>query len=273
MKPACGNMVLFFMRTEDYEASDSYYALGTLRTSYPHAGVFNEYTATNRSLSLAFSLEQDINGGIPIDTLYSYFWSRYIARIFAKSSRRVSMKGYLPVGEWLNLQMNQTIRVGDYYYKIEDISYNMTTGEANLNLFTYTPVTITKPDSGNGEVGFPANYVQPVEENIIFPNPVLNDLNNVQEVNGTKYVNLGQIPKNVSQMQYVVQGMTNVIANQYPKHLHMEKAVTSIPVSANAYTIVVEYDSLADYNNGNISGSTTAGQFTTDLGTWVKLAV
>ena len=168
MKPACHNLVLFFMDSDDYEASDSYYALGSLRTSYPHAGVFNEYPAQGRSKSLAFSLEQDINGSIPTETLYQQFWASYIARIFASSSRRVTMKGYIPVGEWLQLDMAQTIRVNDYYYKIEDMSYNMVTGEASMNLFTYTPVTLGDVETTNDSVGLPADYIQPTSENLIF---------------------------------------------------------------------------------------------------------
>jgi len=273
MKPSCGSMVLFFMRDADYEGSDSYYAMGSLRTSYPHAGVFNEYPASGRSKSLAFSLEQDINGNVPTETLYQQFWSRYLARIFATSSRRVTMKGYLPVGEWLNLSLNQTIRIADYYYKIEDMSYNIVSGEVSLNMFTYTPVELGEVETAGDNVNFPADYILPTSENLIFSgSSVIQDAHNTFNVGGIDYVNLGTIPKNVSQMQYVVQGMTNVIANQYPKHLHMTKAQTSIAVSASAYTIVIDYDSLEDYNNGDISGDISTGQFTTSKGTWVHVS-
>jgi len=273
MKPAAHNLMLFFMDSADYEASDSYFAMGALRTSYPHAGVFDEFTARSRSRSLAFSLEQDINGSVPNVTLYSEFWSRYIARIFAKSSRRVTMKGYIPVGEWLNLDMAQTIRVNDYYYKIEDMSYNIVTGEASMNLFTYTPVELGVFETTDDSVNFPSDYISPASENLIFTaDEVLESITNTRSVGGSRYVNLGARPKNVSQMQYVTQGMTNVIANQYPKHLHMEKGAVDISVSASVYTIIQEYDSLEDYNNGYISGNTTTGQWTTSSGTWVEVS-
>jgi len=52
----------------------------------------------------------------------------------------------------------------------------------------------------------------------------------------------------------------------------MEKAVTAIAVSASAYTIVVNYDTLEDYNNGDVNGDITLGQYTTDMGTWVEVS-
>lgn len=271
LKPASGNLMLFFMSNSAYLSSDNYFALGALKSSYPHAGTFEDFTANTSTNSLAFSLEQDINGKIPVNTLYKKWWSTYIARIFAKSSRRVSIKAYLPVGEWLTLDMSNTIRIADYYYKIEDISYNIVTGEAQLNLFTYTPVTIGNIETADDVVTFPVDYVTPSNENLIFKESVLDALNNTQNINGTKYVNLGQIPKMVSNMEYVTQGVTNLVANQYPKHLHMEKGAVDILVSASAYTIVTEYDSLEDFNNGDISGNTTLGTWTTSQGTWVEV--
>jgi hypothetical protein len=263
--------MLFFMSNSAYLSSDNYFALGALKSSYPHAGTFEDFTANTSTNSLAFSLEQDINGKIPVNTLYKKWWSTYIARIFAKSSRRVSIKAYLPVGEWLTLDMSNTIRIADYYYKIEDISYNIVTGEAQLNLFTYTPVTIGNIETADDVVTFPVDYVTPSNENLIFKESVLDALNNTQNINGSKYVNLGQIPKMVSNMEYVTQGVTNLVANQYPKHLHMEKGAVDILVSASVYTIVTEYDSLEDFNNGDISGNTTLGTWTTSQGTWVEV--
>ena len=271
MKPTCHNLVLFFMPTADYEASDNYYAMGSLRSSYPHAGVFDEWTARSRARSLAFSLEQDINGQVPNKTLYSEFWARYIARIFAKSSRRVTMKGYIPVGEWLQLDMAQTIRVNDYYYKIEDLSYNIVTGEASLNLFTYTPVSLGEVETSNDVVTFPAEYVSPSSENLIFTaDEVLEDLSNSRSVGGSRYVSLGERPKNVSEMQYVTQGMTNVIANQYPKDVTMTLNTTDVDIQTT-YTTFTGYDSVVDLNNGLISGDTSAGQISSSAGTWVKV--
>ena len=272
MKPACNELVLFYMSIDSYISSDSYYALGSVRNTYPHAGTFQEYN-TSAGNSLAFSLEQNLAGLVPTDTLYSKWWQTYIARIFASSSRRVTMSAYLPVGEWLNLDMSNTIRVHDYYYKIEDISYNITTGQATLNMFTYTPVSVISPSTtGSGSVNFPANYVQPASQNLIFGgNAVLDNLFNTTETNGSRYVSTGVIAQSVTNMQYVMNAMTNVIANQYPKHLHMKKSTTSITVSSSTYTIVQNYDSLEDFNNGNISGNTTTGQWTTSIGGWVEV--
>ena len=83
LKPASGNLMLFFMSNSAYLSSDNYFALGALKSSYPHAGTFEDFTANTSTNSLAFSLEQDINGKIPVNTLYKKWWSTYIARIYS----------------------------------------------------------------------------------------------------------------------------------------------------------------------------------------------
>ena len=113
----------------------------------------------------------------------------------------------------------------------------------------------------------------PADENLIFSGQsVLSGVFNTNTTGGTNYVNTGVIPQNVSNMQYLSNAMTNVVMNQYPKHLHMEKASTSTAVSASVYTIVIDYDSIADFNNGYISGDTSLGQWSTSVGTWVQVS-
>lgn len=273
MKPVCNDLVLFYMDATEYVSNDPYYALGSLQTTHPYSGTFQQSNASGGN-SLAFSLEQNLAGLVPTDTLYKRFWEQYVARLFASSSRHVSLTAYLPVGEWLNLEMNSTIRIRDYYYKIEDISYDIIDGKAVLNLFTYTPVSIGQVNTGSsGDVTFPSEYIVPADENLIFGGQsVLSGVFNTTTTGGTNYVNTGVIPQNVSNMQYLSNALTNVVMNQYPKHLHMEKSSTSIAVSASTYTIVVEYDSIADFNNGYISGNTTTGQWSTSVGTWVEVS-
>jgi len=52
------------------------------------------------------------------------------------------MTAVLPVGEWLNLDLNDTIAISSNYYKIQSIKYDMLTEIANLELVTYPDVNI-----------------------------------------------------------------------------------------------------------------------------------
>ena len=191
LAPSCNDMVLFFMDATETASSDAYFAAGASRTTYPYAGTMQKEAATD-GFSLAFSLEQNLGEKVPTDTLYKTFWERHIARLFAKSSRKISIKAYLPVGEWLNLDLANTIRIGDFYYKIESMKYNINTSEAQLELFTYEPLTITSPTtSSTGAVTLPTNYITPTDENFAFPTRTQATLNNIISIGTDNFVQTG----------------------------------------------------------------------------------
>jgi hypothetical protein len=191
LAPSCNDMVLFFMDATETASSDAYFAAGASRTTYPYAGTMQKEAATD-GFSLAFSLEQNLGEKVPTDTLYRKFWERHIARLFAKSSRKISIKAYLPVAEWINLELENTIRIADFYYKIESMQYNINTSEAQLELFTYEPVTITSPTtSSTGAVTLPTNYITPTEENFAFPTRTQATLNNIISIGTDNFVQTG----------------------------------------------------------------------------------
>ena len=248
LAPACNDMVLFFMDATEVNSSDSYYAAGSLRSSYPYAGTMQKEAATD-GYSLAFSLEQNLGEQVPTDTLYKNYWERHIARLFATSSRRIAIKAFIPVGEWLNLDLANTIRIGDFYYKIESIKYNINTSEAQLELFTYEPVTITSPTtSSTGVVTLPATYITPASENLAFPTRTQLMLNNTITIDSTHYVQTG-LPTLVGaggKSNFSFAATNGLINTNGPIYCEMNKTLDTIAVTTS-YTDVGGYtDSLTN---------------------------
>jgi hypothetical protein len=62
--------------------------------------------------------------------------------MFSTKSRIVYFSAILPVNEWLNLQLNDTIAVSGNYYKIQSIQYDMLNEKAQLELITYPDVQL-----------------------------------------------------------------------------------------------------------------------------------
>jgi hypothetical protein len=62
--------------------------------------------------------------------------------MYSTQSRLVKMTGIVPVGEWLNFALNDTIAISGNYYKVQSVKYDMLTEVANLELITYPDVDI-----------------------------------------------------------------------------------------------------------------------------------
>jgi hypothetical protein len=77
-------------------------------------------------------------------TMFTQYWQKYLSRLFSSRSRVVYFSAILPVGEWLNLQMNDTIAVSGNYYKIQQIEYDMLNERASLQLISYPDVDILR---------------------------------------------------------------------------------------------------------------------------------
>ena len=273
LEPACGNMVLFYMADNqvDSVSGDTYYAAGSSRSTYPYAGTFSKRIA-DTGFSLAYSLEQNVDGVINTDTLFNRYWARHIARIFAQSSRKVTMTAYIPVGTWLNLELNETIRIADHYYKIDNISYDINTGKTQIKMFTYVPVTIgTTTTNSDGEVTLPSNYVSPSSENVIFGTRSIADLNNIIAVGSTNYVQTGLPIKKVSSQQIVRDMGLQQVVNQVPIAVHMHKDETSVDVPSGSYLTLNSYDTIIADNTGYITGDTGDGLIAASSSGWVRV--
>ena len=122
--------------------SDPYYFNGVNQYVLPLMTSYSAYPTISSSYSMAFGLEYSVRGDAPINTLYLMYWNEYLSRMYSTQSRLVKLGAYIPVGEWLNFQLNDTIAISGNYYKVQSVKYDMLTQWANLELITYPSVNI-----------------------------------------------------------------------------------------------------------------------------------
>jgi hypothetical protein len=122
--------------------SDPYYFNNVNQYVLPLMTSYSAYPTISSSYSMAFGLEYSVRGDAPINTLYLMYWNEYLSRMYSTQSRLVKLGAYIPVGEWLNFQLNDTIAISGNYYKVQSVKYDMLTQWANLELITYPSVNI-----------------------------------------------------------------------------------------------------------------------------------
>lgn len=139
--PVTQDLLLFYYTGQ--ESSDTWYFASESRTTFPTISAFADEPSTTSTNSLGFSLESVINGDAPTNTILEKFWLKYLSRIFSTQSRKVILDMYLPVGEWLKLELNDTIQIGGYYYKVDSVKYDLLSQKAQMTLLTYPDVEVT----------------------------------------------------------------------------------------------------------------------------------
>ena len=126
--------------------SDPYYFNnnGTPVNQYvlPLMTSYSAYPTISSSYSMAFGLEYSIRGDAPKNSMYLMYWNEYLSRMYSTQSRLVKLGAYIPVGEWLSFELNDTIAISGNYYKVQSVKYDMLTQWANLELVTYPDVNI-----------------------------------------------------------------------------------------------------------------------------------
>jgi hypothetical protein len=166
-KPVQQDYTLFYYGGKQ-SVSDVWYFNNVTQYVMPLMTPYSDYPTLSASYSNAFGLELSLRGDAPTKTMYDMYWSEYLSRMYSTQSRVVKMTAVLPVGEWLNLNLNDTIAISSNYYKIQSIQYDMLTEIANLELVTYPNVEIMrftttgqKPDFTNPtETAFGLTYLK-----------------------------------------------------------------------------------------------------------------
>jgi hypothetical protein len=166
-KPVQQDYTLFYYGGKQ-SVSDVWYFNNVTQYVMPLMTPYSEYPTLETSYSNAFGLELSLRGDAPTKTMYDLYWSEYLTRMYSTQSRVVKMTAVLPVGEWLTLELNDTIAISSNYYKVQSIKYDMLTEIANLELVTYPDVEIMrftttgqKPDFSNPtETPFGLTYLK-----------------------------------------------------------------------------------------------------------------
>ncbi len=204
------DLTLFFYGGKQ-TVTDTYYFDGVLQTIFPLMTCFSAYPTSKSNFSNAFGIENSFNGDAPLNTMYLKYWHKYLTRMYSSRSRIVKMKAILPVIEWLNMQLNDTILISGNYYKLQSIQYDMLTEVANLELITYPDVNFLTIDSDEDTI----DYGDPTENNqgltYVRSYTVASGIMNSFNAGGINYVNTMQdINYNQNSVSDLVFQMANV---------------------------------------------------------------
>jgi hypothetical protein len=112
--------------------------------------------------------------------------------MYSTQSRVVKMTAVLPVGEWLNLNLNDTIAISSNYYKVQSIKYDMLTEIANLELVTYPNVEILSFTTTGQKPDFTNPVGTPFGQTYLKDYSVAKGIMNSYKFNGQDYLDTNQ---------------------------------------------------------------------------------
>jgi hypothetical protein len=107
---------------------------------FPYFDHYNTGSATDDiptsdSDSLLFFNEAPSLGNIPINSLYSEYWSKYVQLLYNPKTRLIECSAVIPFAEYVNLELNDIIFFRGNHYHLRAINkYNLKTGECQLQL-------------------------------------------------------------------------------------------------------------------------------------------
>lgn len=266
-KPVKQDLTLFYYGGKQ-TVTDTYYFDGVLQTIFPLMTCFSAYPTSKTNYSLAFGIENSFNGDAPLNTMYMEYWHKYLSRMYSNRSRIVRMKAILPVYEWLNMELNDTIVISGNYYKLQSIKYDMLTEVANLELITYPDVNFLTLDSDGDTI----DYGDPTEnsQGLTFvreyavASGIMNSFNSggVNYVNTIQDVNFNQ--NSVSDLLFQVENIQQTMTfNQYTLWSNTPQVLTTsdtvwIPIPQTEYEQIGYLGNLS-YNLANASFTALEG--------------
>jgi hypothetical protein len=85
--------------------------------------------------SLLFNNEQAVLGSRPTGSIITEYWDQYIALLYNPRTRLVECSAVIPIGEYVELELNDIVEFRGSYYHLRAINdYNLKTGQCNLQL-------------------------------------------------------------------------------------------------------------------------------------------
>lgn len=190
-KPVQQDYTLFYYGGKQ-SISDPYYFNNVNQYVLPLMTPYSDYPTLTASYSNAFGLELSLRGNAPVNTMYQMYWNEYLSRMYSTQSRVVKMTAVLPVGEWLTLELNDTIAISSNYYKIQSIQYDMLTELANLELVTYPDVEFISFTSTGQRPDFTNPVEVPAGLTYLRDYSVAKGIMNSYKFNGQDYLDTNQ---------------------------------------------------------------------------------
>jgi hypothetical protein len=212
-KAVKGDLYLAYFVERKTIVADTFQLEGIDQYSYPLMSTYQDYPTTTATKSVAFGVEATISGDAATATLYDEFFKTYLSRIFSTKSRIVHFDAILPVNEWLQLEMNDTIAVSGNYYKIQNIEYDILNEKAHLVLISYPDVEVQSYTSTGNNTGWTDGTLRPDGVSLLNGDAVGRGVTNSKPLfgGGTGVTVLGQKTFNDTTMQKVRDAVNELV--------------------------------------------------------------
>lgn len=235
-KPVQQDYTLFYYGGKQ-SISDPYYFNNVNQYVLPLMTSYSAYPTLSTSYSTAFGLELSLRGDAPKNTMYMMYWHEYLSRMYSTQSRVVKMTAILPVGEWLTLQLNDTIAISGNYYKVQSIKYDMLTEIANLELITYPNVDILRLTTTGNRPDFTNPVPTPSGETYVKNYAVAKGIMNSYKFNGQDYLDTNQdTDYNQNNVFSLVQQVDNLQSIVQFNQITMYRTTLSGPLTTDSTT-------------------------------------
>ena len=216
MKPVKSDFYLFYYNGLVATPNDRFQFAGVSYTSYPMISSYQDFPTITSTNSVAFGVEATISGDAPASTIFTNFYQRYLSRVFSSKSRIVHFDAILPVGEWLQLEMNDTIAVSGNYYKIQSIEYDILNEKAHLVLMSYPDVELQSYTTTGNSTGWQDAQERPDGVTTLNGDAVGRGVTNSKDNvgGGTGVTILGQTSFGSSTMSYLKGAVDELLKNR-----------------------------------------------------------
>jgi hypothetical protein len=236
-KAVKGDLYLAYFVERKTIVADTFQLEGIDQYSYPLMSTYQDYPTTTATKSVAFGVEATISGDAATATLYDEFFKTYLSRIFSTKSRIVHFDAILPVNEWLQLEMNDTIAVSGNYYKIQNIEYDILNEKAHLVLISYPDVEVQSYTSTGNNTGWTDGTLRPDGVSLLNGDAVGRGVTNSKPLfgGGTGVTVLGQKTFNETTMQKVRDAVNELLKGRSVAVVFNSAPVTIVTPSDNTY--------------------------------------
>jgi len=124
------------------------------QNSFPYFDNYNVVTGsfpTTDSKSLLFNNEGASYGEVPVDSLYTEYWEKYISLLYNPKTRLLNCSAIIPLKDYFEMELNDIINFRGNYYHLRAINdYSLKDGSCTLQLLG--PIIADT---------FSAEYIQP----------------------------------------------------------------------------------------------------------------
>jgi hypothetical protein len=261
-KAVKGDLYLAYFVERKTIVADTFQLEGIDQFSYPLMSTYQDFPTTTATKSVAFGVEATISGDAATATLYDEFFKTYLSRIFSTKSRIVHFDAILPVNEWLQLEMNDTIAVSGNYYKIQNIEYDILNEKAHLVLISYPDVEVQSYTSTGNNTGWTDGTLRPDGVSLLNGDAVGRGVTNSKPLfgGGTGVTVLGQKTFNETTMQKVRDAVNELVKGRNVGIVFNDSPVTIVTPADNTY-IKVPLNTIQSLGNSfyftNDNGSVT----------------